>query len=142
MTPQEEYVLGLAFYNGEGQEKNIGEAIKHFEIAANAGNLEAMNKLGVAYANEEEYRDIELAIRWFAKASTLGFSRSTLNLGKLFSYEKYGQVDGEKAIAFFKQALSQGNKEAASMLGDAYYYGELVPGNVCSRSLFLRRNGR
>lgn len=127
MTPQEEYVLGLAFYNGEGQEKNIGEAIKHFEIAANAGNLEAMNKLGVAYANEEEYRDIELAIRWFAKASTLGFSRSTLNLGKLFSYEKYGQVDGEKAIAFFKQALSQGNKEAASMLGDAYYYGELVP---------------
>lgn len=67
MTPQEEYELGLAFYNGEGQEKNIGEAIKHFEIAANAGNLEAMNMQGAIYCKGKDLLNTELAIKLYKK---------------------------------------------------------------------------
>ncbi len=126
MTPQEEYELGLAFYNGEGQEKNIGEAIKHFEIAANAGNLEAMNNLGVIYAKEEQYRNLDLSKTFFTKASELGLAQSTLNLGKISYYKDYGQVDNKKALRYYEHALKQGSIEAAFLLGNAYYFGERV----------------
>lgn len=137
MTPQEEYELGLAFYKGEGQEKNIGEAIKHFEIAANAGNLEAMHKLGVLHSKEEQYRDIDVAIDWFSKASNLGFAKSTCNLGKLHYYKKYERIDYEKALAFFKQASEQGFAEAAYLIGDAYYFGEKVQQDYSKALSFL-----
>ena len=126
MTPKEEYELGLSFYNGDGKEKNIDEAIKHFKIAAKAGNLEAMNNLGVVYSKEEQYRNLELAIEWLTKASKLGNAQSTLNLGKLSYYKDYGQVDNKKALGYFKQATEQGSIDAALLLGDAYYFGERV----------------
>lgn len=126
MTHQEEYELGLTFYNGEGQEKNIGEAIKHFEIAANAGNLEAMNKLGVIYAKEEQYRNLDLSKTFLTKASELGLAQSTLNLGKISYYKDYGQVDNKKALRYYEHALKQGSIEAAFLLGNAYYFGERV----------------
>lgn len=124
MTPQEEYELGLAFYNGEGQEKNIGEAIKHFEFAANAGNLEAMNKLGAIYCQEENLINIELAIKWFSLASDGGLLKATSNLGKVYYYgPDGGGLDYNKALEYFNIAAEKNDVEALSMLGEMYYYG-------------------
>lgn len=124
MSPQEEYELGLSFYNGEGQEKNITEAIRHFEIAANAGNLEAMNKLGAIYCQEEPYLNIDLAIKWFSLASSGGLLKATSNLGKVYYYGPTGEgLDYNKALEYFNIAAEKNDVEALSMLGEMYYYG-------------------
>lgn len=128
MTPQEEYELGLAFYDGEGQEKNIGEAIKHFEIAANAGNLEAMNILGRIYFHEEEYRNVELSIQWLTKASDGGLIKATANLGK--AYYAGGNdgeaIDFKKAFDCFMRAAEEGDVESIAIIAQMYSYGEGV----------------
>ena len=124
MSPQEEYELGLSFYNGEGQEKNITEAIMHFKIAANAGNLEAMNKLGAIYCQEEPYLNIDLAIKWFSLASSGGLLKATSNLGKVYYYGPTGEgLDYNKALEYFNIAAEKNDVEALSMLGEMYYYG-------------------
>ena len=99
MTPQEEFELGLAFYKGKGREESIREAIKHIEIAANAGNLAAMNTLGIIYLEDGPYKSVESAIKWFTLASNNGHSESILNLGKVFYFDSYlGACDYTKAF--------------------------------------------
>ena len=124
MTSQEEYELGLSYYEGEGNEKNIGEAIKHFEIAANAGNLEAMNKLGAIYYQEDPYININLAIKWFSLASDGGLLKATSNLGKVYYYGVDGNgLDYNKALKYFTLAAEKNDVEALSMLGEIYFHG-------------------
>ena len=127
MTPQEEYELGLAFYNGEGQEKNIDEAIKHFEIAANEGNLKAMNSLGIIYLNEEQYKDVNQAIIWFTRAAEQDYAESIRNLAEVYYYDTYlPECDYKKALDYFTKAVELGNPEAFGFIGEMYSNGRGV----------------
>lgn len=126
MTPQEEYELGLAFYMGEGQEKNLGEAIKHFDIAANAGNLEALSMLGeMYYYGKGVKKDGTKAFSYYLKASELGDISSCINVAACF-YDGIGvERNIEKSIQFLKLACDT-NGEAESQLGYMYLTGDGV----------------
>ncbi len=67
------HMIGVAYMTGEGVEKDIKQAIKWFEKAANNFDLPgAMLALGMLYEDGKEVaKDIDKAQAWYAKAEKI-----------------------------------------------------------------------
>ena len=65
--------------------KNYGPALRAFEEAADAGNVEAMMHLGIMYSEGQGTPvKIDEAIGWFRKAAVGGDRQGMCNLGSIY----------------------------------------------------------
>jgi TPR repeat protein len=94
-------------------------------VAARAGNVEAMNNVGLHYAYGDGVpRDAVLGARWIRRAAVQRDAVAAFNLG-LF-YEKGRGVRKNKRAArrWYRQALAGGYREAAGNLADLLFASE------------------
>ena len=69
------------YANGEGVPKDPVKAVELFQKAADQGNVDAENNLGVMYFSGEGIaRDTDKAKEWFAKAAAQGNADAKANL--------------------------------------------------------------
>jgi TPR repeat protein len=69
------------YANGEGVAKDEGKAVEWFKKAADQGNVDAQNNLGVMYYTGEGVpKDIAKAREWFRKAAAQGNADAKANL--------------------------------------------------------------
>ena len=69
------------YANGEGVPKDPAKAVELFQKAAEQGNVDAQNNLGVMYyAGEGVPRDETKAKEWFKKAAAQGNADAQANL--------------------------------------------------------------
>jgi len=108
------------------EEKEL--CLKLFSKAAEAGNLEAMMKLGDLYNSKYTYsiiftpRNLALALKYYKQAADLGNIRAHYEIGCIYDYQK----QYKEAFNEFKIAANKGSTESMFRIGLYYEQGDKV----------------
>ncbi len=99
--------LGRALYS----DKNYDEAITWFRQAAEAGNTQAMNSIGVmfTYGRGVPKNDAE-AVQWYRKAADAGNAAGMTNVGLMLEQGKGLKRDPAEAARYFVLGLRNGSR--------------------------------
>ena len=127
-TPEQIRAMAYNYRHGTGGKSvDYTKAMKYCRIAAERGNADAMNDIGVMYEKGQGVtKDYAEALKWFRKAAEQGHANGQNNLG--FMYEMgYGVTkDYEEAVKWYRKAAEQGNAIAQYNLGQNYRLGRGV----------------
>lgn len=129
--PWAQYSLGDMYYNGQGVEKDIHEAVNWFRKAAEQGHAEAQFRMGEAYYNgwgvKKNYKE---AIKWYQKAASHEIPQAQTALGTMY-YNGTGVVRSYfNAVWWYSQAAEKGEVWAQYYLGNMYRNGLGVERNI------------
>ncbi len=110
------------------------EAVKWYRKAVEAGNADAMYRLGEAYEDGEGVEEDEAeAVKWYReavkgyrKAAEAGNADAMNSLGEAYRDGKGVEEDEAEAVEWYRKAAEAGNADAMNSLGDAYENGEGV----------------
>lgn len=108
------------------------DGIKLLHEAANAGNVKAMNILGMAYHDGKiggftvGKKPVEAA-KWFSKAAELGHLGAMDELAKMYLVGEGVEKDVDKALELFTEAANLGDTNAMHNLGRLYHFGVELP---------------
>lgn len=123
-------ILGHNYMYGNPQigiEKNMKEAIKYYELAADQGNIQALESLGTAFSKGSMVqKDTKKAIEYLEKAISLGSSQGLHTLGYMYLNGNGVSKDMSKAIEYFKSSAEKGNPDSMNSLGVLYMNGQGV----------------
>ena len=120
--------LGLAFEFGDGVEKNKGEAMHWYRIAADRGDPVAQTNLAYLYeSGANGSPDPTEAARWYLRAAVSGFARAQFNLGTLYLQGAGVERSYEEAAFWIGKASDAGCPAAMTALGYLYEIGKGVP---------------
>ncbi len=113
--PSAQYRLAKLYENGRGVgSKDLAEARRWTERAANAGHRKAMHNLGIYYAEGRgASQDFEQAARWFEEAALLGATDSQYNLAVLYEQGLGVPLSLPDAYAWYAIAGRSGDGDAA-----------------------------
>lgn len=103
-------------------------AIKSIKMRADAGDPEAMVKLGKKFfSGDGVKKSRRKAEKYLKKAADKNSAEAFAELGKLARNDIFG--DGELAEKYLSKAVSLGSAEAAYLIGRLYYQAGRVPRN-------------
>ncbi|MBF0107022.1 MAG: SEL1-like repeat protein [Deltaproteobacteria bacterium] len=147
----ENFELGLQYYEGRGVKKDFKEAFTAFHKAAEQGHAIAQCNLGLMYDNGEGVRkDYKKALEWYKKAAEQGLAKAVDVLKELEILEtlefkaEQGDVDAQyelatiyhgkhdsmivqendkKTLYWYKKAAEQGHGDAAYELLLRFFSG-------------------
>lgn len=118
--------LAIRYRDGKGVGKDDAEAMKWAHMAADAGNVDAMDFVGFAYLRGAAVkRRPEIAFGYF-KAAANESLQAAFNLGQCYFGAQGTEQDCKKALEWWKKAAAQGHGRAASTAAMAYFSGEGV----------------
>eukprot|EP01126_Amoeba_proteus_P045610 TRINITY_DN5118_c0_g1_i4.p1 TRINITY_DN5118_c0_g1~~TRINITY_DN5118_c0_g1_i4.p1 ORF type:complete len:737 (+),score=150.46 TRINITY_DN5118_c0_g1_i4:198-2408(+) len=133
-NPQAQYNLGAMYMNGDGIQRNLGEALKLFKMAADQGLKEAQFQIGSLYHNGNEVveRDLSEAIKWYQLAAQQDFAPAKVQLQSLRTQLEDQRTDKPSAqdyerVMWVQAAAEKGIPEGLFQLGKMYYGGDGVP---------------
>ena len=139
-----ENMLGLAYFDGIGVEKDIATSLKWFRIAAMHGYSAAYYNAGVMYMHGiGAEKNLSTAKFWLGRGSDAGDSRATFVLGLLYlNQSKVDDVgtDPDEGIQLIKRAANQGEVEAQNLLAIYYALGRYVPQNINLAEIWWERS--
>ena len=112
---EEQYQLGMKYYNGDGVKKNYKEAAKLFKMAAEQNHTLSQIALGMLYMTGGKgiKKDISSAELWFDKAANQGNALAQDYMGVIYEVE---HKDPITAISYYKKAANQGNEHSKEAL--------------------------
>lgn len=125
-------ITAYNYLKGEnGIQQDTAKAIHIFEMAAEKGNVSALNELGCIYEDQGAYKK---SYDCFLKAANMkdAFARFRLGLHYYYSYNNQYNDSSKsenslsnirKGLRFFHAADSMGNANAPSYIGEAYENG-------------------
>lgn len=114
-APAQFYLAKLYEQGGEGVEKDLAEARRWTERAAQGGDRKAMHNLALYYfEGVGGTKNSTTAAQWFRRAADLGLVDSQYNLGRLYE-EGFGvSQNAAEAYKWFLIAGKAGDKDAAA----------------------------
>ena len=120
--------IGKDYYLGNnGKSQDYAEAVKWYRKAAEQGNTNAQNNLGVCYETGQGVtKNLKEAIRWYMKAAEQGNMNAQNNLGLCYKSGQGVTKDLKEAVKWFCKAAEQGNANAQNNLGVCYENGQGV----------------
>lgn len=99
---------------------DLAEAASIFEDAANAGNVEAMYRLGrILELGRGRAASPDLAAIWYEKAADGGDGRANYRGGLLFKEGRGVKKDPGEALNWFQEGALRGNVQAMRAIGRA-----------------------
>ena len=108
--------------------KNYGPALRAFEEAADAGNVEAMMHLGMMYSQGQGTPvKVDEAVAWFRKAAVAGDSQGMCNLGAIYYQGRGVPQRFDLAMKWFHNCAIAGNDQGMFNVGVMYRDGQGVP---------------
>ena len=142
------YILGEMYLKGEGTEKNVQEAIKWFEKAAQIENIndlsdeyckwDSMLKIAEIYVG---LRNEDKALEWLTKRND---GNKLQGMGELahiyygdddFEYEDRSLIDKKKAFEWFEKLYKLKDSHGT------YYFGEMWESKSKIRALQIYKDG-
>jgi TPR repeat protein len=100
--------------------KDPAKAVRWYRLAAEQGNSEAQNQLGVCLSTGiGTRRDLKQALSWTSKAFAQGDPLAAHNLATI--YRDMGQLN--KAFEYYKRAVAMGELDSLLEVGLSLYYG-------------------
>jgi Trypsin-like peptidase domain/Sel1 repeat len=122
--PQQSAGLAHAlFKRGEAAfaEKKLPEALAWFRQAADKGHSDAMNKIGIMYANGQGVEaDYALAMGWFRQAADMGNTYAMGNIGELYAKGEGVGKDCGAARQWLAKAVAGGLESAKQYLRSGF----------------------
>eukprot|EP00299_Pterocystis_sp_00344_P018735 c9343_g1_i2.p1 GENE.c9343_g1_i2~~c9343_g1_i2.p1 ORF type:complete len:541 (+),score=109.09 c9343_g1_i2:39-1625(+) len=121
--------MGLLNYRGFGTEKNLPEAVRYFESAAQQGDGMAQYMIGGMYdVGEGVSESQEEAVKWYKRAVAKGHALAQHALGLIYLNSSVSITDHKKAIKLLTSSADQGYVDAQVQLGEMYDigYGECI----------------
>jgi TPR repeat protein len=104
------------------------ESMAKYRKAADAGDADAMNSIGLMYDNGQGVpRDDQQAMVWYRKAAAAGNSNAALQLGFDYGTGHGVSIDYQQAMAWYRKAAAEGNTAAMRNIGILYWDGRGVP---------------
>jgi TPR repeat protein len=106
--------------------------------AAEAGDIEAMIRLGTFYLNDLKPDYLE-ALRWFRRAAEMGNAFAMERLGGMHR-DGYGvKQDYQQAMAWYRKAMDGGDLAAIASIGWMHYHGMGIPKNHAEALKWYRK---
>lgn len=103
------------------------QALQLWQPAAEAGDAQAMNNLGVLYDKGLGVEpDVGRALHWYAKSAEAGHPSGMCNFGRMLEQGRGIPQDVEEAARWFDLAARKGQPEAQYNLGMLYEQGHGV----------------
>lgn len=124
-APAQFYLAKLYEQGGSGIKKDLGEARRWTERAAQSGDAKAMHNLALYQFNGEGgAKDQVEASRWFRKAAEQGVVDSQYNLARLYDNGGYG-VPQNKAEAYKWYLIAAANGDSDARVQASALKGQL-----------------
>ena len=131
------YSMAWAYENGEGVDESYDKAFINFEKAANHGHIESMYYLGNMYLDGKGVaKNLEKAKELFQKAAEQGSAEAEDALDRLKDLgdsnneqensTQEAKVKHKEDIQDLINRANSGDTDAASELGNMYYFGRKV----------------
>ena len=121
-TPLQEKVTTKTWYKA-----TLDASLPLVQKAATAGDIDAMNNLGVRYQNGQGVaQNYDKAREWFQKAADAGNADAMNNLGELYYYGRGVARDYTQARDWYEKAAAADNANAMYSLGWMYEKGSGV----------------
>ena len=100
------------------------EAMRWFRKAADLGNANAMENIGVLYrTGQGVVRDDAEALRWWRKAADLGDANAMNQIGGAYRDGRGIGRDYIEAMRWFRSSAERGNMHAMTAIGFLYQHG-------------------
>ena len=124
-NPNNQYNLGLKYYEGQDVHRNNKKAIEWFEKAAERGHAKAEFALGIMHEyGQGVERNYKKAMEWWQKAAEQEDAHAQYNLGVMCYHGKGVDHDHKKAKGYYEKAAQQEHPNAQYGLGYMYYKGQ------------------
>jgi len=115
-NPNSSYAKAEKLYRGVDTPQNSARAAFYYEKAAELGHIQAMNDIGVAYADGDGVRrNDRQAMEWFKKSANLGNSEAMYNLA--LGYHFSDMKNPDKAMPWVVQAAEKKYRPAYMLIG-------------------------
>jgi CobQ-like glutamine amidotransferase family enzyme len=125
-----QFLLGVAYLEGQGVKKDGQKAFDCFQKAADQGFPTAQFFLGKMYAEGREIgRNERKAFKWFQKAANKGHIEAQFSLGKMYAEGRGVEKNERKAFEWFQRAADEGHGASQFFLGKMYAEGRGVEKN-------------
>ncbi len=112
-----QYAMGVAYYEGNGVNRDLDEALTWFRKAADSGHPTAMFNLGVAHwQGRGVEKSFAKAVDWWERAAELSDIPSQYNLGLAYYRGTGAEKDLGKAREWLSKAAAQGHADAKRVL--------------------------
>lgn len=121
--------------------KNYASAFQQYQQLAEAGNVEAQNKVGhfYAYGWGGIPKDMKAALYWLNKASDAGNIDAKRALALKYENGDGVQKNPRLAIKFLTEVAESGDAISQGRLGGIYAVGELIPRNTTKARYWLEK---
>jgi TPR repeat protein len=143
-APSGENMLGLAYFDGIGVEKDVAKSLVWFRLAATHGYTAAYFNTGEMYMHGVgAEKNLQTAKFWLERGSSSGDNRATFVLGVLYlNNGKIDEVgtDPDEGIQLIKKAAEQGDVEAQNLLAIYYALGRYVPQDIDLAEMWWERS--
>ena len=101
--------------------------MKWYRIAAEQGDAQAQNSLGILYGNGQgSTRDYGHAAFWFRQAADQGNAAAQNNIATIYAMGEGTPQDYTQAADWYRKAAQQGNTAAQAALASLYLSGQGV----------------
>ncbi len=118
------------------EKKDFLLAVEYYRKAAEQGNAEAQNKLGICYnIGLGVAKDSNEAIKWYRKAAEQGNAVAQNNMGNYYN-ERQNYTE---AARWYRKAAEQGQIAAQSSLAELYYNGRGVAKDYAEAVKWFRK---
>lgn len=129
--------VGNAYLHGnEGVTQDLEKSVEYWEKAANAGDANAMYKMGWAYdMGSGVIKDYQKAMEWYKKAVDKGYYFPLNNMAVMYENGEGVEKDENKAFELYKEAAEKGNTMAMKNLSLFYQNGKAPNGKDMNKAI-------
>jgi len=141
--PRALYLLGLFYYAGFGCQKDASKSLHYHQLAADAGEADAMFELYVFYVKGVAVvADKATAVDYCKRGAAAGSARAMANLGGFYATGDGVVKDSALAVTWYDRAAEAGSGRAAATLGVMYAIGDgVAPSEDSARKYFQIADG-
>jgi TPR repeat protein len=128
------YRLGRAYEFGREVDKDLFEAARQYQLAAEQDHVEAQFSLALILAGAvpNSPRSPQESFKWFSKAAHQGHARSTYFLALSYQTGAGVEASSEKAFQWYRRAAKAGSGEAMHAMARMYTTGVGIRSNLAN----------
>lgn len=120
------YRRGRAYELGQNVDKDLFEAARQYQLAAQRGHLEAQFSLALLLvgAVPDSPRNPRKSFEWFSQAAQRGHGRAAFFLALSYQTGAGTETSSEKAFEWYRRSATHGSGEAMNALARMYAAGD------------------